>query len=346
MSPLSRRALLAAAATGSAGALAGCGALPSLSSDADTPTPGGLGGRTVYAADVPLPDDAGVRTVDDPAAADVAAFPAGDSSVAPATDALAAGTPVAVAGEDAQWTATHVCDADGRSYGLSSDAWGPNTRVVAVTPSPDHLLTHRFVGVGVPADLPWVLAEVVSPTREDCTLPAVASVVPDGVESGAALAGVCRTLGRNDVAGFDRWDRVRTAAGDGWTAAVVDVAATVLAGSEVSGGDDRYHADGVRLVAEFEASLDGVAPAARTAAGLRVENRSDPTTNAARHAYSPTTDAARRSFTACQRSYLTADEMPRPFSYTANVRFRWRDPRLLDDDRWTHHTPGRAVWYP
>ena len=344
MSSLSRRALLATVATGSAGALAGCNALNPLSSDVDTPTPGDLGGRTVYAADVSLPD--GVDRVDDPAAADVAAFPADDSSVAPATDALAADTPVAVVGADAQWTAMHVCDADGRSYGFASNGWGPNVRVVAVTPSSDHLLTHRFVGVDAPADLPWVLGEVVTPTREDCTLASVASVVPDGVESGAELVGASRTLGRNDAAGFDRWDRVRTAAGDGWAAAVVDVAATILAGSEVAGGDDRYRADRVRLVAEFEASLDGVAPAARTAAGLRVGNRSDPTENTAEHVYSPTTDATRRSFTACQRSYVTADETPRPFSYTANVRFRWRDPRPLRDDRWTHHTPGRAVWYP
>jgi hypothetical protein len=344
MSPLSRRALLATVAAGSAGSLAGCNALSRDSSPSPPPS-GGFGGGPLYVADgVSLPDDADVVAVEDPVGGDAALFPADLPDVEEPVYALDGATPVVVVGRDAQATLMEICAADGRSYGFASNSWGPEVRVAAAVPLGEKLATHRFEGSDVPRDLPEILERVRNPPATGCTVDGELSSLPDGFDERARTLGVSYLHGRNDVARFDRRDTVRAATGGDRTAIVLDIRGTIYAGGEV-GGDDRYAADQVRLVASFDDRLRAAAPQAGETENLVV--RRDVDDDAVEHRFTPTNDETRRRFTACQRSLVTASAMPEPFSYTANGRFRWRDPRLVrEDDRWHHHTPGRAVWHP
>ena len=344
MSPRSRRALLATATATAVGALAGCSALSSKPSADRPPESNSLSGTSVFLAPgVEFPDGTAAETVTNRAAADVAVYPSGDGSVAPVADALAADTPVAVAGSDAQWTLMRACADDGRSYGFARDSWGPETRVVAADPFDDRIDTHLFVGATLPRDLPWALGEALGSTvaPDDCTAPVESPLVP----ADASLVGASRIRGRNDVAGFDRWDRVWTVRGSTPAVFVAERQGRIF-GGDAAANDGRYRADGVTLVTEFDAGFDAVGPAAGERNGLSIGNESDPIENEARHAFATTTDATRESFTACQRSRVVVDAFEAPFSYVGNGRFAWRDLRLLDDDVWNHHTPGRAVWYP
>lgn len=333
MSPPSRRALLAALGTSTASVLAGCTA-PGTKSIGPPPVDG-IEGHPVFAADgVTLPDNPAVTTVDSVAAADVAVFPASDSAIDGVTAALEADTVTAVSGRDSQHTLMQACARDSRSYGFASDGWEPDTRVVAADPHDSHLDTHVFVGAEIPRDLPWALGEIFEPAVGDCP---PADVGP----SESTLLGRSRIRGRNQVAGFDRWDRVAVGSNDGESTVTTDVRATILAGSEVA-GDDRYRADQLRTSVEFDQS---VTAAARSKSDAGVDLRTGGGERETRTTFVPTDEATRRTFTGCQRSVVTAPTNGWPFSYIGNVRFRWRDPRLLGDEEYHHHTPGASVWY-
>jgi hypothetical protein len=346
MSPLSRRALLTTVAAGSAASVAGCNAV----SRDTTPTPAQFDrpdGTPLYVADgVPLPEGADPPTVEDPVGGRIALFPTDIPDTEEPLSALRGATPVAVVGRDAQGTLVDLCAADGRSYGLASDSWGPETRVAAAVPLGDSLVTHLFEGSEIPRDLPRVLDRILNPPGAGCTTDAELSTLPDGFDERARALGASYVHGRNDVAGFTRRDGVRAVSGADRTHVVLDIRGTIYAGSEV-GGDSRYAADQVRLVASFDDRLRATAPPADETEDLVVRRDVDPAEDAVEHRFTPASDRSRRRFTACQHSLVTAPEMPDPFSYTANGRFRWRDPRFVrEDERWHHHTPGRAVWYP
>lgn len=347
MAPLSRRALLATAATGTAGALAGCGSLLNSSPSPSAPSVRGIDGRPLFVADgVTFPDAAGRDRsfVDDPSDADVAVFPPGDEHVEAVAGALEADTPVAVAGSDAQGTLMRSCGESARSYGFARDSWSPSTRVVAAVPDGPRLHTHLFVGPELPRDLPWALGELFDPAGRECTVPVDEPAVPDA----ATAIGTARIRGRNDVGGFDRRDRVRVSDDASPTSVFVDTEATIFAGSR---GDDggAYRADRVRIAADFEQDVADAGPGTTDANGLGVthavgSNGSDATS--VDHSFTPETTETRESFTACTRTRVTVEEFADRFSYLANARFRWRDPQLLEDDTWVHHTPGSAVWVP
>lgn len=341
MPPYTRRALLATAA---AGATAGCSSVLNSSPSATPPTVTGIEGRSVFVADgVTVPSTDGVATVADPAEADVAVFPPGDDSVAAVARVLRNDTPVAVAGTDAQWTVMQACDETERSYGFASDGWGPDTRVAAAVPRESHLDTHAFVGAELPRDLPWALGELFDPLRGDCAIPVESPSVPDA----AVPVGASRIRGLNDVGGFDRWDRVRTASDDSGTSFFVDTEATIDAGSR-DGGAGAYRSDQVRLAADFDGFVADVGPGTAEGDGLTATHTvvsDDSAGTSVDHTFSPPDDT-RESFTACTRAKVTVEAFEAPFSYVANARFRWRDPQLLEDDTWGHHTPGNAVWYP
>ncbi|MBX0295631.1 hypothetical protein [Haloarcula nitratireducens] len=338
----SRRAFLAATGVG-LGSLAGCNA---LSTDPPTTSPPtvNLAGRTVFVdSQVPVPDRAEFDRTNDTTAADVAVFAPTEANVEQVAVTLADGTPVAVAGADAQWTLMQACRELDASYGLASSGWGAQTRFVAAVPRGDRLDTHVFVGAELPRDLPWALSETLSPRAQSCTVPFERVELPDDV----TRLGTARIRGRNDVAGFDRLDSVRVRTDDEDVSPVfVDTSATIWSG-EAADGDDRYRADSVALAAEFDARLDRIGPGSQTTESLTVADESDTTEDEARQVFTPETDATRDRFTACSRCRVIPDELGDRFSYLANARFRWRDPRLLrSDDVWSHHTPGEAVWYP
>ncbi len=335
MSSLSRRALLATVA-GSAAGLAGCGALTDDARPDEPDLP------PLYAADgVSLPADADPITVADPTGGAVALVPADPADLGTACAALDGATPVVVVGRDAQATLAELCAADGRPYGLAGTGWGPDRRVAGVVPHRDGLATHLFDGYEPPDALPGVVDRLLNPPAPGC------SVDVEGLGGeGVRTVGVSHVHGHNGVARLDRRDAVGLVPGPDRAGLVVDLRGTIHAGGAV-GGDDRYVADRVRLVVSFDDRLRAVAPPATTTEGLTVRRDVDRAAGAVDHAFVATADATRRRFTACGRSLVTAPTTPDPFSYVANARFRWRDPRLLrPDDRWHHHTPGRALWRP
>ncbi|ELZ47840.1 hypothetical protein C464_07960 [Halorubrum coriense DSM 10284] len=347
MPPHSRRALLATAATGLAGGAAGCNA----------PLGGGPSSRPsarldevdpLYVADgVPLPDGSDPLTVEDPTGGRVALFPAVDADREEALAALRGATPVAFVGRSAQATLADVCAEDGRAYGIASESWGATTRVAAAVPYGDVLATHLFEGVTVPSELSDALDRVLNPPRPGCEVEPELPGYPDGFDDRGRTLGTAYVHGRNDVARFTRRDAVRVAPGPDRSRVALSMRGTIRGGGTVDGGDDRYAADQVRLVASFDERLHATVPPRGESNGLTVRREEDAADDAVDHRFAPTSDRTRRGFTACQRSLVTPVETPDPFSYVANARFRWRDPRLLrDDDYWHHHTPGRAVWYP
>lgn len=301
----------------------------------------------LYVADgVPLPEGADPLTVEDPTGGRIALFPTDLSDTAEPLSALKGSTPVAVVGRDAQGALMDLCAADGRSYGFASDSWGPETRVAAAVPLGDSLVTHLFEGSELPRELPQVTDRILNPPRFDCTVDADLPTLPDGFDDRTRTLGSSFVHGRNDVGGFVRRDTVRAASEADRTNIVLGISGTIYAGSNVS-GDSRYNADQVRLVASFDNHLRTTAPPVGETDDLTVRRDVDMAEDAVEHRFTPASDQARRRFTACQHSLVTASEMPDPFSYTANGRFRWRNPRFIrEDDRWHHHTPGRGVWYP
>ncbi|MFA9516875.1 hypothetical protein ACERIT_06615 [Halopenitus sp. H-Gu1] len=309
--------------------------------------PDGFDGMPLYVADgVPLPDGADPLTVEDPIGGQIALFPTDLPDGEEPLSALRGSTPVAVVGRDAQGTLMDLCAADGRSYGFASDSWGPETRLAAAVPYGNSLVTHLFEGSELPQELPKAIDGILNPPRFSCTVDADLPTPPNGFDDRAMALGSSFVHGRNDVAGFVRRDTVRLAPGADRTNIVLGISGTIYAGSNV-GGDSRYTADQVRLVASFDNHLRETAPLPGETANLTVRRDVDMVEDAAEHRFTPANDQARRMFTACQHSLVTASEMPDPFSYTANGRFRWRNPRFIrEDDRWHHHTPGRGVWYP
>lgn len=342
MPPQTRRALLATVATGTVGAIAGCGSLTNDDASLGPPEPRGLASATLFLADaVSLPQSADVDAVDDPSDADLAVFPAADASVTPAVEALGADVPVAIAGEAALGTLLAVCrDAD-RPYGFASNGWNSRTQVAGAVPSFRVLDTHVFVTARVPQDLPWALGGLLQPPSYDCAVPI--EHVP--VDDAAVSLGTARVRGYNAVGEFDRRDRVTVVPDGDPTPVFVDTEATIRAGRR-SGERGPYRADRIKTVAQFDGRFDSVGPAGQTTDALAVQNVSDPTEHTAAVEFSPRTDATRESFTACQRTRLEVENFSGPFRYTGNARFRWADPQLLDDATFVHHTPGSAVWYP
>ena len=342
----SRRALLAAAATGFAGGLAGCGArIGDLSTAGTGPT--GFDVGPLYVADgVRLPDGADPQTVEDPAGGRVALFPSDDLDREAALSALRGATPVAVVGRSAQAALMDLCAADGRPYGFASNSWGPESRVAAAAPSKGGLVTHVFEGVEVPSGLAGAVDAVLNPPRTACAVDAELSDRPAGFDEEARTLGASYVHGRNGVAAFTRRDAVRVAGGADRTHVELELRGTIR-GGEAAGGDGAYAADQVRLVASFDGEVRSTAPPADEAAGLEVRRGAAAADDAVDHRFTQSGDEVRPEFTACQRSLVTAAGTPDPFSYVGNARFQWRDRRVLrDDDLWHHHTPGRGVWYP
>lgn len=346
MPPLSRRALLATMAAGAAGTFAGCsGWIDEQSTNSNAPPE--LANHTVFAAeDIILPGAESLDRTADPSTADVAVYPA-DVSLTSITDSLQAETVTAIVGTDAQAALMEACAADGRSYGFARNSWGPETSVVAATPSGDRIDTHLFVGVDLPDDLLWALDEAFVTAGPECTLRQTSSDPSEGFTGDAQPVSISRIRGVNDVGGFDRWDRVRaTRHGDG-AGYVVDITGTIFAGPAARHASN-YRSDQIRLVTHSDGQVEshslGIGGAPVDA--LQTDDRSKRSEGVVEQAVTPESDAARQSFTACQRAVITTDTVEEQFSYTANGRFRWRKAGLFDDDLWHHHTPGRAVWYP
>ncbi|WP_222918627.1 hypothetical protein [Natrinema sp. SYSU A 869] len=333
----SRRALLAAAVTGFAGVAAGCGAPSNSSRTAESPARR-LRGKSIFVADAVTIRVDDVRRVNDPTDADLAVFAATEDEET-VRSALAAETIVAVVGEDARLTVERACDADGRSYGFCSDSWSADMNVVAAVPHSTRLETHVYTDVSVPDELPWALGETFSTGGSDCAGIDSLAAVPANAADSLTPVGASRIRSRTRPGGFDRWDRVQVATGPKRAWLVLETTATIV------GGRDGFDADTVRLVDHFDQRLEGVDTAAHPADKVEIRTRGDRSEDAADHSFHPTSDAAHRSFTACQRAVVTVPELPEPFSYTANGRFRWRNPGFFDDDHWHHHTPGQAMWY-
>lgn len=346
MPPLSRRALLATAAAGTAGSVAGCSGFLDTSSTTSTPRHG-LENRTLHAADeVSVPRVDGLDRTADPSSADVAVYPT-DADVDSLASALQAGTVTAVVGTDAQATVMDVCASDGRSYGFARNSWHPEPAVVAANPGDDHLDTHLFVGLDLPDDLPWALGEAFATAGPACGFREPSSGAPEWVEDRVRPVGTSRIRGLNDVGGFDRWDRVgATSLSDG-AGYLVEMTGTVFSGPAARQPSD-YTSDQVRLVTHFdepvESTLLGMGDVPADA--LQIEDRTERSAGVAEMAASPETGAARQSFTACLRAAVATETAETPFGYIGNGRFRWRKSGLFDDDLWHHHTPGAAVWYP
>ncbi|GAB3316799.1 hypothetical protein GCM10027355_11240 [Haloplanus salinarum] len=346
MPPLSRRALLATMAAGAAGTSAGCsGWIDGSSTNGNTPSE--LGNHTVFAAEgVTLSRAESLDRTSDPSNADVAVYPA-DASVDSITDSLQAETATAVVGADAQAALMEACAADGRSYGFARNSWGPETSVVAATPSGDRIDTHLFVGVDVPDDLLWALDDALLTTGPECTLRQNGSEHSERFTEDTQPVSISRIRGVNDVGGFDRWDRVRATKHAGGAGYVVDITGTIFAGPTARHASN-YRSDQIRLVTH----ADGQVESATLGVGgvpvdaLHIDDRSKRSDGVVEQAVTPESDAARQSFTACQRAVITTDTVEEQFSYTVNGRFRWRRSGLLDDDLWHYHTPGQAAWYP
>jgi len=222
-------------------------------------------------------------------------------------------------------------------------------------PEPESPLLFHWVTVSSRTYLLGVKSRIPSPRyltdfgiRQRPIAPSTRNCHPSRTDSTSRprSLGVSYLHGRNDVARFDRRDTVRAATDTDQADLVVDIRGTIYAGSEV-GGDGRYVADQIRLEASFDNHLSATAPQSGDTENLVVQRDVDMADDALEHRFAPTSDKTHRRFTACQHSLVIASEMPEPFSYTANGRFRWRNPRFIrEDDRWHHHTPGRAVWYP
>lgn len=347
MPPHSRRALLAAVATGLAGGTAGCNT--PFGGSAPSPSPNRLDGvDPLYVADgVSLPDGADPLTVEDPTGGRVALFPATDANRDEALAALRGATPIAVVGRNAQATLAEICDDDGRSYGLAGESWEPTMRVAAAVPHGDALATHRFEGTDAPSDLPDALDRVLNPPRPACEVDAELPGYPDEFDDGGRSLGAAYVHGRNDVGRFTRRDAVRIVPGPDRTRVALSIRGTIRGGEAVEGGDDRYAADRVWLVASFDERLRATAPSTSETDGLRVRREEEAADGDVEHRFAPASDRTRRGFTACQRSLVTSTEAPDPFWYVANAQFRWRDGRLLrEDDYWHHHSPGGACGTP
>jgi len=342
----SRRALLATMATGVVGAAAGCQSLTNDRPTADPPDAVGLSGVTLFLADgVALPPATSVDRVDAPTAADLAVFPPTDASVSRAVETLAADVPIAIAGADALGTLLAVCRAADRPYGFASNGWNSRTAVAGAVPRSGALHTHVFVTADYPDDVPWALGDLLRPATTDCAVPIEHLALPETVAS----LGTARVRGYNAAGEFDRRDRVLVRTDSGTdsdpTPVFVDTEGTIVAGRR-GGPSGPYRADRIETVAHFDQRFTDVGPAGQTTDALRVQNVSDGLDHAANVVFRPQSDATRQSFTACQRTRLAVDDFSGPFRYTGNVRFRWTDAQLLDDDTFVHHTPGSAVWYP
>lgn len=342
MPSTTRRALLSAVTTGAVGTLAGCRSLTNDQASLGPPEATGLSAATLWLGDgVTLPPSASVDTVAEPTDADLAVFPASETTVEPAVETLAADVPVAVVGEDALGTLLAVCDGAERSYGFASNGWDSQTGVAGAVPAGDALNTHVFATTELPRDLPWALGDLLQPPSSDCTVPI--EHVP-GLEDGRSL-GTARIRGYNVVGEFDRRDRVTVLPDSDPTPVFVDTAARIVAG-RLGGATGPYRADRVKTVAQFEQSFSDVGPTGQTTAGLAVQNRSDDTDDVVSVEFTAQNGDTRESFTACQRARLVVDDFSGPFRFTGNARFRWADPQLLANETFVHHTPGSAAWYP
>jgi len=346
MPPLSRRALLATMAAGAAGTSAGCSGWID-EPPANTNAPPELANRTVFAADgVTLPRVESLDSTADPSSADIAVYPA-DANVDSITDSLQAETVTAVVGADAQAALMEACVADGRSYGFARNSWGPETSVVAATPSGDRIDTHLFVGVNLPDDLLWAPDDALVTTGPECTLRQKSLDNSERFTEDIQPVSISRIRSVNDVGGFDRWDRVPATRHAGGAGYVVDITGSMFA-DPASKHASNYRSDQIRLVTHADGQVESASlgTGGVPAEDLRTDDRSKHSDGVVEQTVTPESDAARQSFTACQRAAITSEPIEEQFSYTTNGRFRWRKPGLFDDDLWHHHTPGRAVWYP
>ncbi|QGA83788.1 hypothetical protein [Halomicrobium sp. LC1Hm] len=342
MPSTTRRALLATVATGTVGAVAGCQSLTDDRASLGRPGVTGLSTATLWVGDdVSLPPSTTVDRVSDPSDADLAVYPAVDGSVDSAIETLAADVPVAVVGDDALRTLLEICDGADRPYGFASNGWNSRTDVAGVVPSSGALDTHVFVTADYPDDLPWALGELRQPATHESAVPIEHVPLPENVRE----LGTARVRGYNAGGEFDRRDRVLVRPGSDPTPVFVDIEATIVAGRR-DGPTGPYRTDRVETVAHFDQQFTDVGPSGQTTDALRVQNVSDATENAANTVFTPRNSETRSSFTACQRARVVLDDLSEPFRYTGNVRFRWTDPQLLEDDAFVHHTPGSAVWYP
>lgn len=341
MPSTTRRALLATVATGTVGAVAGCQSVTNERGSLGRPSVTGLAASTLWLDDdVSLPPSTAVDRVAEPTGADLAVYPAADASVDSAIETLAADVPVAIAGEDALGTLLAVCRGADRPYGFASNGWNSRTDVAGVVPTFDALDTHVFVTADYPDDLPWALGDLLQPATDEPAVPIEHVPLPENVRS----LGTARVRGYNTVGEFDRRDRVLVRPDSDPTPVFVDTEATIVAGRR-DGPTGPYRVDRIETVAQFDQQFTGVGPSAQTTDALSVQHVSDPTENEANTVFTPRNSETRSSFTACQRTRLAVDDPVTPFRYTGNVRFRWVDPQLLEDDTFVHHTPGSAVWY-
>lgn len=239
-----------------------------------------------------------------------------------------------------------LCRADGRPYGVASNGWGPGVRVAAAVPLGDSLTTHLFEGFEVPRALSTVLDRILNAGPHECTVGGEGPGLPTDFDASARTVGASYVYGRNDAGEFVRRDSLRVVPTADPAALVVDMRGTILGGQQ-AGQDGRWVADQVRLVTAFDTDIRASAPPSEDAHGLAVQRSVDEREDAVEHRFTPTSDRPRKQFTGCQRSLVRLSEIPKRFSYTANARFRWRDPRFIrDDGQFTHHTPGLAMWYP
>lgn len=306
-----------------------------------------LANRTVFAAEgVTLSRAESPDRTADPSSADVAVYPA-DANVDSITDALQTETVTAVVGTDAQTALMEACAADGRSYGFARNSWGPETSVVAATPSGDRIDTHLFVGVDLPDDLLWALDDAFETTGPECTLRQNSLDNSERVTGDTQPVSISRIRGVNDVGGFDRWDRVHATRHADSAGYVVDITGAILAGPASKHASD-YRSDQIRLVTHADGQVESVSlgTGGVPVEALQIDDRSKHSEGVVEQTVTSESDAARQCFKTCQHSFITTDPIEEQFSYTANGRFRWRTPGLFDDDLWHHHTPGQAVWYP
>jgi hypothetical protein len=343
MPPCTRRALLTAAGTGVVASLAGCGSLVNNSPLAEAPPVGELDGYRVFIAEgVDFPNPGAVSSVKDSASADVSVYPSGDDQVQQVRGCLTDGRPAVVVGANAQWTVMQACADSDRRYGFTQNGWGPTDRIAAAVPKQGRLDTHKFVGAELPRDLPWAVSEVLEPSLPECPEP-LDLEVPDG----ATTIGRSRIRGVNDVGGFDRWDTLRLAAKTEPAVVSVDMQATMYGGSTQS-DTSSYKPDRIRFVSDFPERITGMSPQDADIDGLTVETTGSAgsETTLMQYTFTPQEKIDLWSFAACTRMQFQTRDTEPPISYDSNGRFRWRDPQLLDDDTWVHHTPGQAVWYP
>lgn len=329
----SRRAVLAALA---ATPLAGC----SLGDDAEATAEPPLSGRAVHlVGDLSLPRGTGARTVPTEADADAVVIPPGESYDDTALYTLGLGIPVVIAGRDAPKHARRVCEMTGERYGVPSDGWTPDDRFAAILPAGDRLVVEYLrpaPETDLVPQLPWALAAVL-----DGRPPAFSISRPPRPDGGVEL-GWARLRGRTDVGGYDRWDRVTLLPKR--SRAVVETLARATAAD--TSFPDGYLIDRVAVSTAFsDASVEATGPASASAESFSVEQTVSGARSEVTHAFAPATPAGRQSLTVGARTVVSLSDPDPPFGYVGNVRFRWRDPRLLQRDRtWVAHTPGRAVW--